>query len=238
MAEQLPVMILAAGRGERMRPLTDDRPKPLLDVAGKPLIVYHLERLAAEGFVNIVINLGYRGDQISECIGDGARFGLRVRYSQEDEQAYETGGGICHALPLLGDGPFMVVNGDVFTDYPFSRLIQDLPAQGDLAHLVMVPNPPQHPEGDFALSQGRLSREGQSRLTFSGIGVYRPELLAGEHPLRFPLAPLLIEAMTQGKVSGEQFDGVWNDIGTPQRLAALTESLQGASAMLREGAAR
>ena len=156
----------------------------------------------------------------------------------EDEQAYETGGVIRHALPLLGASPFVVVNGDVFTDYPFERLTQIDLAEDDLAHLVMVPNPVQHPEGDFALNDGRLSRQGEEKLTFSGIGVYRAELLVGEHPLRFPLAPLLIDAMRKDRVSGSLHSGVWNDIGTPQRLAMLAESLTGSCAEPLEGAAR
>lgn len=226
----MPVMILAAGRGERMRPLTDALPKPLLEVAGRPLMAYHLERLATDGFRDVVVNLAYRGQQIEDWLGDGRRYGLRVCYSREGEAALETGGGIRHALPLLGPGPFMVINGDVFTDYPFAAL-RDRGLQAEaLAHLVMVPNPPQHPRGDFALQGGRLLAEGEQKLTFSGIGLYRAALLAGEHPPKFPLAPLLVEAMSRGQVTGECFDGRWDDIGTPQRLHALSVQLQAAAA--------
>lgn len=221
----MPVMIMAAGRGERMRPLTDSLPKPLLDVAGKPLLAYHLERLASEGFRQVVINLSYRGRQIEEWLGDGRAFNLRVRYSREPEGALETGGGIRHALPLLGPGPFMVVNGDVFTDYPFASLAARRLQEKDLAHLVMVPNPPQHPTGDFVLGDERLSADGGSRLTYSGIGLFRAQLLTGDRPARFPLAPLLVEAMNSGRVSGECYAGVWDDVGTPQRLEALTQRL-------------
>ncbi len=226
MTGAMPVMIMAAGRGERMRPLTDSRPKPLLEVAGKPLLAYHLERLADAGFSRVVVNLAYLGDQIETWLGDGSRFGMRVRYSREPEGALETGGGMRHALPLLGPGPFMVVNGDVWTDYPFVQLREFTLADKDLAHLVMVPNPPQHPEGDFVLNNGRLSQGDCERLTYSGIGVYRAELVAGERPDRFPLAPLLIQAMNQGRVSGECYRGGWDDIGTPARLEALAQRLQ------------
>lgn len=221
----MPAMVLAAGRGERMRPLTDTVPKPLLEVGGKPLIAWHLERLAAAGFTKIVINTAYRGAQIEERIGDGSAFGLHVRYSREGEPALDTGGGIRHALPLLGPGPFMVVNGDVFTDYPFATLRKHGLQQGDLAHLVMVANPSQHPRGDFSLRDGRLGAEEEPRLTYSGIGLYRAELVAGEHPPRFPLAPLLVQAMQAGKVGGEFHDGQWDDIGTPARLQALNQRL-------------
>ncbi len=225
MSTSMPVMIMAAGRGERMRPLTDALPKPLLDVAGKPLLAYHLERLAAAGFSQIIVNLAYKGELIEQWLGDGAAFGLRVRYSREGLQALETGGGIRHALPLLGPGPFMVINGDVFTDYPFAELQERGIETGDLAHLVMVPNPPQHPAGDFVLNNGRLAADKVDRVTYSGIGLYRAELLAGQSAKRFPLAPLLVTAMQAHRVSGELYAGLWDDIGTPQRLQALNARL-------------
>jgi MurNAc alpha-1-phosphate uridylyltransferase len=212
-------MILAAGRGERMRPLTDDTPKPLLPVGGKPLIQWHVEALAAAGFRELVINHAWHGGQIETSLGDGARFGVHIAYSPEGEQGLETGGGIFRALPLLtqgvGDTPFVVVNGDILTDYPFGRLHL---AEGRLAHLVLVPNPPHHPQGDFTLDQGLVSAQGEARLTFSGVGVYHPALFEGCEAGAFPLAPLLRQAMREGRVSGEVYEGQWLDIGTPQRL--------------------
>lgn len=214
-------MILAAGRGERMRPLTDHTPKPLLLAGGKPLIVHHLERLAAAGFVAVVINHGHLGDRLEAALGDGARWGLRIRYSPE-RPALETGGGILRALSLLGPGPFLVINGDVWTDLDYGR---PRLAEGRLAHLVLVDNPPHHPAGDFVLREGLVESGGEPRLTFSGIGVYDPALFAGQAPGPFPLAPLLRAAMARGLVSGERHPGVWLDIGTPERLRALDEAL-------------
>ncbi|GAB6040445.1 nucleotidyltransferase family protein [Endothiovibrio diazotrophicus] len=214
-------MILAAGRGERMRPLTDHTPKPLLPAGGKRLIEYHLERLAAAGFREVVINLAHLGGQIRNHLGDGGRYGLAVAYSQEPEGALETGGGIFNALPLLGDAPFLVVNGDVWCDYPFGGM--DEPR--GLAHLVLIDNPEHNPKGDFALENGMVKSDGESKLTFSGIGLYRPELFAGCQPGPFPLAPLLRAAMARGEVSGEHYSGQWLDIGTPQRLEALNQAL-------------
>jgi len=218
-------MILAAGRGERMRPLTDQTPKPLLDVAGKPLIQYHIESLREAGFRELVINHAWLGEQIVRYLGDGARFGVEIVYSPEPEGALETGGGIRNALPLLGDDAFLVVNGDTWTDYPCSSLNHS-PQQ--LAHLVLVDNPPHHQQGDFSLERGRVSEDGEAALTFSGIGLYRPELFSGHAPGVFPLAPLLREAMRNGQVTGEHYTGGWMDIGTPQRLAELDEQLKGA----------
>ena len=213
-------MILAAGRGERMRPLTDRTPKPLLEIAGKPLIQYHIEALRAAGIHDLVINLAHLGEQIRARLGDGAGLDVHIQYSQEPEGALETGGGIHQALPLFGAAPFIVVNGDVWTDYPFAQLrARDL----DLAHLVMVPNPVQHPMGDFALRDARLREQGQPRYTFSGIGLYRAELFAACAPGRFALAPLLRAAMARGRVSGELYEGVWSDVGTPQRWHELNE---------------
>lgn len=211
-------MILAAGRGERMRPLTDVTPKPLLPVAGKPLIVWHLERLARAGFRDIVINHAHLGDQIEALLGDGAAWGARIAYSAEPQGALETAGGIANALPLLGDAPFLVVNGDIFCDWDFARARSG----NALAHLVLVDNPPHHPEGDFALDGAKVSAGGTARLTFSGIGIYRPELFAGiacGEPAK--LAPLLRDAITAGRVTGEYHRGRWEDVGTPERLAAL-----------------
>ncbi len=214
-------MILAAGRGERMRPLTDHTPKPLLQAGGKPLIVHHLERLAAAGLRDIVINHAHLGEQIEAALGDGAAFGVRIRYSPEG-RALETGGGIFRALPLLGTGPFLVVNGDVWTDIDFAALTL---APGDLAHLVLVDNPEHHQAGDFALSDGRVATDGAARLTFSGIGIYHPDLFADCAPGAFPLAPLLRAAMAEGRVGGTHHRGAWIDIGTPQRLADLDRML-------------
>jgi len=219
-------MILAAGRGNRMRPLTDHTPKPLLPVAGKPLIQYHIECLASAGVREIVINHAHLGRQIEERIGDGSRFGVAIRYSAEGEgQALETGGGIFKALPLLGPGPFLVVNGDIWTDYAFTDLRL---AEGELAHLVLVENPPQHPAGDFGLVDGRVRAEGDPRLTFSGIGLYHPDLFTACTPGAFPLAPLLRRAMTEDRVSGHLHRGHWFDIGTPELLQALDQWLSGA----------
>lgn len=216
-------MILAAGRGERMRPLTDHTPKPLLPVAGKPLITWHIERLARAGIRDLVINHAHLGHLIEQALGDGANWGVRIRYSPEGEgRALETGGGIFRALPLLGGGPFLVINADVWCDREFDRLTL---AAGDLAHLVMVDNPAHHPDGDFHLAQGRLHAEGEPRLTFSGIGVYDPALFAGCEPGVFPLAPLLRAAMQAGRVSGEHYQGRWTDVGTAQRLAELERTL-------------
>ncbi len=210
-------MILAAGRGERMRPLTDHTPKPLLPAAGKPLIVYHIEALARAGVRDIVINHAWLGECIEQALGSGAEWGVRLHYSPEAPGGLETAGGILQALPLLGDAPFWVVNGDVWTDYPFAALPRE--PEG-LAHLVLVDNPPHHPEGDFSLRDGRLGLDGP-RLTFSGIGVYRPEFFLGLEPGRRRLAPLLAAAARRAQISAEHYRGRWYDIGTPERLRAL-----------------
>ena len=211
-------MILAAGRGERLRPLTDSLPKPLLRIGGKPLIAWHLERLAQAGFTAVVINTAWLRDLIVKALGDKSAGGLHIHYSHEGEQALETGGGICKALPLLGNAPFLVVNGDVFCDHPlrFRAL-----APGCLAHLVLVANPDHHPEGDFGLADGRVTLAG-ARHTFSGIGVYHPALFAGITERIFPLAPLLSKAVADGKVTGELWCGEWHDVGAPDRYVALT----------------
>lgn len=215
-------MVLAAGRGERMRPLTDRTPKPLLQVGGKPLIAYHLHALARAGFRQVVVNLSYLGHQVEQALGDGSTFGIELRFCHEGEPPLETGGGIFHALPLLGDDPFVVINGDIWTDFPLERL--RAPRDG-LAHLVLVDNPAHHPEGDFVLQDGRVRADGVNALTFSGIGVYSPRLFAGCEPGRFPLAPLLRRAMADDAVSGEHYPGRWIDVGTPARLEALDRLL-------------
>jgi MurNAc alpha-1-phosphate uridylyltransferase len=213
-------MILAAGRGERMRPLTDTTPKPLLRIGGQMLIEHHVHALARAGITGLVINHAHLGEKIARALGDGSAYGVAIQYSPEGEAALETGGGIFNALPLLGEAPFLVVNADIWTDFDFAGLPQDIDA---LAHLVMVDNPPQNPEGDFSLSEGRLAQQGPAMLTFSGIGIYRPELFSGCTPGAFPLAPLLRAAMDAGQVTGEHFTGSWFDIGTPERLAAVNE---------------
>lgn len=217
-------MILAAGRGERMRPLTDHTPKPLLQVGGKPLIVWHIERLAAAGFREFVINHAHLGSQIEAGLGDGSRWGVRIDYSDEGE-ALETAGGIAKALPLLGEAPFLVVNGDVYAEYDFSRL-RNQPQESMAVHLVLVDNPPQHPNGDFFLADGKLVEHGDGRLTFSGIGVYRPELFASVAPgSKAKLAPLLYAAIAEGRATAEHYRGAWVDVGTPERLHALDRKL-------------
>ena len=218
-------MILAAGRGERMRPLTDTVPKALLPVGGKPLIVWQLERLARAGLVEVVINHAHLGPMIETALGDGAALGLRIRYSPEGE-ALETAGGIAQAMPLLGNQPFVVINADVYCDFDYAGLAR-MNLEGRLAHLVMVDNPPQHPHGDFALTESRLQDTGTDRLTFSGIGLYAPRLFSGiVRGSRHALAPLLRDAMAAGRVSGERHSGAWYDVGTPERLQALDALLR------------
>lgn len=211
-------MILAAGRGERMRPLSDTTPKPLLPVGGKPLIVHLVEGLAHTGHRHLVINHSHLGHQIEAALGNGRRYGVSIDYSHEPGSGLETGGGIFKALPLIETDPFLVVNGDIWTDYPFDRLPRPLTG---LAHLVLVDNPPHHPAGDFALSAGAVSAQGEPRLTFSGIGLYARALFEGCRGGKFPLAPLLREAMNAGRVGGEHYTGSWYDIGTPARLAEI-----------------
>ena len=222
-------MILAAGRGERMRPLTDHCPKPLLPVADKPLIVYHLERLAAAGFRDVVINHAHLGEQLVTALGNGQAWGLSITWSPEPVGALETAGGIRHALSHLDDGhdsPFLVLNGDIYCDWPIRPTAL---GKNDLAHLVLVDNPPQHPAGDFVLNGNRVTDKSNSApsLTFAGIGFYRPGLFAdlvdGDAA---KLAPLLRDAMAQGRVSGEHHPGRWEDVGTPERLANLDIELR------------
>jgi len=216
-------MILAAGRGERLRPLTDSIPKPLVEVGGKPLIEHHLQALARAGFREIVINQGYLGDMLPLAIGDGSRWNIAIHWSDEQPEALETGGGIYQALPLLGSSPFLVVNGDIWTDYPFSHLRA---IKCDWAHLVMIPNPPQHPAGDFSLHNARIRNEDDNKLTYSGIGVYHPRLFDGCTPGKFSVVPLLLSAMENHLVTGEKYGGGWEDIGTLERLESIRNLLQ------------
>jgi MurNAc alpha-1-phosphate uridylyltransferase len=216
-------MILAAGRGERMRPLTDDMPKPLLEVGGKSLLRYQLENLAAAGVRHVVINLAWQGAKIPAAFGDGAHFGLRIHYSDEGDAALETGGGICNALPLLGDDPFIVVSGDIWTAFPFDTLKLK---PGDIAHFVVVPNPHFHAQGDFGLTNDRMT-DSEPRYTYANIGVFTPEFFEGRKPEPFPLAPQMHEWIRRGKVSGELFEGPWENVGTPAQLEALDRKLSG-----------
>lgn len=209
-------MILAAGKGERLRPLTDHTPKPLLAVGGRPLIDHHLSALAKAGIRDVVINYAYLGDQIVAHVGSGERYGVRVYYSPEPEDALGTGGGIDNAWPLLGRAPCVVVSADIWTDYPFAALRAD---PDGLVHLVLVDNPDHHPDGDFTLHGDRVGLAGENTLTYSGIGVFRPELFDECTEVRFELAPLLRRAAAQGLASGEHYRGRWMDIGTPERLA-------------------
>jgi len=215
-------MILAAGRGERMRPLTDETPKPLLKVAGEYLIAHHIRSLVAAGISEIVINHAWLGVQIEQTLGDGCGYGAQIDYSAEGDVGFETAGGIKHALPLLGNAPFIVVNGDVWTDFPFETLCV---APGALAHLVLVSNPPFHPLGDFALQGVAVCSEGPQKLTFSGIGVYRSELFEGLPGGASRLAPLLRQAVIEGRVTGEHYLGDWVDVGTPERFNELNQRL-------------
>ncbi len=217
-------MILAAGRGERMRPLTDHTPKPLLEVGGRALIEHHIACLRAAGITRLVINHAHLGEQIVARLGDGSALGVDIRYSPEPVGALETGGGIKRALPLLGEEPFVVVNGDIWTDYTYNGMQLDADKS---AHLVLVDNPPHHPQGDFGLNGNRVVDMAESRLTFSGIGIYHPRLFAGVSEEVFPLAPLLRSAMQRGEVSGEHYSGQWLDIGTPERLDTLNRTLKG-----------
>ncbi len=229
-------LILAAGRGERMQPLTMRTPKPLLEVGGKRLIEWHLERLAAAGVREVVINIAHLANQFPRTLGDGSRWGLSIRYSHEGDEPLETGGGLLHALPLLGDGPFLVVNGDIWCDLDYATLPSRIEGA---AHLVLVDNPPQHPQGDFHLdANARVRGRGYPIHTYSGIGVYRAAILdnwrdfvghlphAEWDPPRFPLAPLLFAAAARDQVSGQHHAGAWADVGTPQRLAELDAHLR------------
>jgi N-acetyl-alpha-D-muramate 1-phosphate uridylyltransferase len=209
-------MLLAAGRGERLRPITDSLPKPLLQIAGRPLIGYHLAALARAGIREVVINTSWLAEQLRAALGDGAAYGVSITWSDEGPVPYETGGGIFRALPSLGPGAFLVVNADIWTDIDFGALGIEADAW---AHLVLVPNPAHHPRGDFGLERGQVIAADTERLTYSGVGLYRPEFFSGCEPGRFPLLPLLNRAIAQGRVRGHLHRGQWSDIGTPQRLA-------------------
>ena len=211
-------MVLAAGRGERMRPITDKLPKPLVPVAGKPLIVYHLERLAAAGIRDVVVNLSWLGERIRAALGDGGDYGLSISYSEEGPVPLETGGGIFKALPLLGPGPFLVVNGDTWSDIDYSHLALEDGANG---RIVLVPNPTHNLRGDFGVEGDFVVDRPTDRFTYSGVGVYRPEFFDGCSPGRFPMLPLLKRAIAARVLRGELHGGEWCDVGTPERLAAL-----------------
>jgi N-acetyl-alpha-D-muramate 1-phosphate uridylyltransferase len=217
-------MILAAGRGDRMQPLTENTPKPMLKVGGKPLIQYQVEALARAGYTQLVINHAHLGEQIEAHLGDGANWGVEIVYSPEAGVPLETGGGIYKALPLFDDEPFLVVNADVWTDYDYSSIRI---GEGMLAHLVLVENPPHNRNGDYALREGLVADDGDECFTFSGIGVYHPRVFSGCQPGVFRLAPLLSSMMEQGVVSGELHDGLWVDVGTPRRLKALDAAIKG-----------
>lgn len=236
-------LIFAAGLGERMRPLTEHTPKPLLQAGGKPLIAWHLEKLAALGVEEVLVNTSWLAERFAPVLGNGARWNLRLRFLHEGDTPLETGGGMYNALPLLGDAPFLAVNGDIWSDYDFARLPRE--PEGD-AHLVLVDNPVHHAGGDFVLAaDGRLLPEGDGKLTFSGIGMYRPSLLADWRgvigdapgadavPPRFRLAPLLRAAMARGRIHGSHHRGAWTDVGTPARLAQLDAELTAGAARAR-----
>lgn len=217
-------MILAAGRGERMRPLTDHTPKPLLPVAGKPLIEHTINQLVSAGFTDIVINHAHLGQQIEDKLGNGKNLGAVIAYSPEGGQALETAGGIINALPLLGKETFLVVNGDIATDFPFAGLKE---ITVELAHIVLIDNPPHHTQGDFSLdSAGNVTENDSHRFTFSGIGLYHPDLFSKTPPGKSKLAPLLREAIAAKKVTGQHYPGFWMDVGTPERLEELDRYLR------------
>jgi MurNAc alpha-1-phosphate uridylyltransferase len=215
-------MILAAGRGERMRPLTDNTPKPLIEVAGKPLIAHHLERLVHAGFREVVINTSYLAEQIHSVLGDGGGFGIHIEYSDEGEQALETGGGVLKALPLLGKGQFLLINGDVWCDYPWHRLRQ---IKTTSAHVLLVDNPAHHRTGDFTLAGLRLAPHSANALTYAGVGVYHPNFFKGCQAGAFSLAPMLRAAAQAGNVTAEHYRGAWCDVGTVERLTQLRAQL-------------
>ncbi|MBF4520884.1 nucleotidyltransferase family protein [Acinetobacter towneri] len=221
-------MILAAGMGNRMRPLTLHTPKPLLEVGGKPLIVWHIEKLQKIGVQEIVINTAWLGEKLADALGDGSQFGVKILWSHEGE-GLETAGGIINALPLLGNAPFILVNGDVWTTMDFAPLL-NLQLQDDLAHLVLVENPVQHPQGDFTLSENKAYTFEQAQsgenLTYSGVAVMHPQMFVGLESGKRPLAPLLKQAMQQEKISAQKLQGVWVDVGTPERLNALDQQIQ------------
>lgn len=215
-------MILAAGQGKRMRPLTETTPKPLLKVAGKSLIEYQIQALVKAGITELVINHAWLGEQIPTYLGSGEKYGCNIQYSAEPVDAYETAGGIIHALNLLKDDTFVVINSDVWCDFNYRQLTA-IDLKDKLAHLVLVDNPVHNPSGDFGLNQGLVSLEQQTKYTFAGIGLYHKDLFAGEHKMPLPLGPLLKQQIAQNKVSGERHHGQWFDIGTPERLAQIEQ---------------
>ena len=222
-------MILAAGLGQRMRPLTDHLPKPLLSVGGKPLLQYHLENLRGAGVDEVIINLAYLGEKIRDFVGDGSSFGLRVEYSAEPEPL-ETAGALSRALPRLGDAPFLLINGDVWSDYPLINLTRHALNASHNGHLLLVPNPEFHPAGDFALAPGGLlvNDVNQPRYTFAGISMLRPQMIA-DYPQRrekFPLGEVLRHEIAQGRLTAEVYNGKWSDVGTPERLKQLDDDLK------------
>ncbi len=217
-------MILAAGRGQRMRPLSDERPKPLLRVGRRALIEYHLRALSGAGVDRVVINLSWQGNQIRDFLGDGSKYGLSISYSEEGPEALETGGGIHRALPKLGTQPFWLVNGDVYSEFDYPHRVL---AAGVLGHLILVPNPGHNPRGDFCLAGSQVGTGGGERLTYSGIALLHPRLFVDASPGKFPLAPLLVNAMESGLITGELFRGRWLDVGTPERLQALDREMSG-----------
>jgi MurNAc alpha-1-phosphate uridylyltransferase len=219
-------MLLAAGYGNRLRPLTDHTPKPLVSIGGKPLIVHHLEKLAKAGFRDVVINLGHLGAKIPEALGDGSSWGLSIAYSDEGPEPLETGGGLTKALPLLGDEPFAVVNGDVWCDLDFSTIPKTLP-QGDLATLYLVPKPDWRERGDFSISQSRVVETDSPEFLYAGIAIYHPNILEGAKVEKFSIVPRLKDAISRNLIGGILFDGEWDDVGTPERLSGL-QALHGA----------
>ncbi|RKZ97796.1 MAG: mannose-1-phosphate guanylyltransferase [Gammaproteobacteria bacterium] len=214
-------MILSAGRGERLRPLTDHTPKPLLKAGNLRLIEHTIQALVKAGFNDIVINYAHLGEQFPTLLGDGQQYGAKISYSPEREGGLETAGGIIKALPLLGNEPFLIVNGDIWTDYPYKQLTPSTIATGSLCHLVLVTNPQHNPQGDFALSSGLISQTGKNKYTYSGIGIYHPDLFSGFKVQRLPLKPLIVDAIVHQQVSGELYEGEWSDIGTVERLQQL-----------------
>lgn len=215
-------MILAAGRGKRLRPLTDHTPKPLVEAGGQTLISYHLQHLAQAGFREVVINISHLGDKIKTAVGDGSQWGLQIQYSAEPENALDTGGGIRQALQWLGNTPFAVINADVFTDYPMTRLRA---VKCNHAHVIMVANPAHHPQGDWGISAGRMDPDGVPRFTFSGISVYHPRFFEDTDAGRFSVIPMLVDAARQKHITAELYRGIWHDIGTSERLENLRQHL-------------
>jgi len=231
-APSIKAIVLAAGRGERLRPITDALPKPLVTVAGKPLIVYHLEALARAGVRDVVVNLSWLPEKLRAALGDGSRYGVSITYTDEGPVALETGGGIFNALQHLGPAPFLVVNGDTFTDIDFAALRAKIDSDirsGALARIVLVPNPTQHPRGDFGLQGDQVVESETERFTYSGVGLYRPELFDGCTPGKFPLLPLLKRAIAAGQLRGELHRGEWNDVGTAERLFELDKRVKAAN---------